>query len=58
MSGTAGPITDVNVGLDGFTHDEPHDVSIVLVAPNGQALLLMDCVGDRHGRVGRVHNVG
>ena len=46
MSGTAGPITDVNVGFDGFTHASTDDVSIVLVAPSGQALLLLDCVGD------------
>lgn len=45
VSGTAGPITDVNVGLDGFFHSFPDSVSIVLVAPTGQALLLLDCVG-------------
>ncbi len=46
VSGTAGPITDVNVGLDGLAHGVPNDVSIALVAPSGQALLLVDCVGD------------
>jgi subtilisin-like proprotein convertase family protein len=46
VSGTAGPITDVNVGLDGFTHANPYDVGIVLVAPGGQALMLLGCVGD------------
>ncbi len=46
MSGTAGPITDVNVGLDGFTHTIPDDVAIALVAPSGQALLIQSCVGD------------
>jgi subtilisin-like proprotein convertase family protein len=46
VSGTAGPITDVNVGLDGYTHPYPEHVGIVLVAPTGQALVLIDCVGD------------
>jgi subtilisin-like proprotein convertase family protein len=46
VSGQAGPITDVNVGFDGFNHGVPTDVSIVLVAPTGQALLLVDCIGD------------
>ena len=50
MSGTAGPITDVNVGLDGFTHGVPDDVAMVLVAPTGQALKLVDCVGDARSR--------
>jgi subtilisin-like proprotein convertase family protein len=45
VSGTAGPITDVNVGLDGLTHTEPDDVAVVLVAPGGQALLLQACAG-------------
>ncbi len=46
VTGRAGPITDVNVGLDGFTHANPYDVGIVLVAPSGQALMLLGCVGD------------
>jgi hypothetical protein len=45
VSGTAGPITDVNVGFDGFTHASPPDVSIVLVAPTGEALIMLQCVG-------------
>jgi subtilisin-like proprotein convertase family protein len=45
VSGTAGPLTDVNVGLDGLVHTKPDDVAIVLVAPGGQALLLADCAG-------------
>ncbi len=46
VSGTAGPITDINVGLDNFTHAAPGAVSIVLVAPTGLALKLMSCVAD------------
>jgi hypothetical protein len=46
VSGTAPPITDINVGLDGFTHSDSAHVGIVLVAPSGLALGLVDCVGD------------
>jgi subtilisin-like proprotein convertase family protein len=45
VSGTAGPITDVNVGLDGFSHAKPNDVVIALVAPGGQALMIQGCAG-------------
>ncbi len=45
VSGTAGPITDVNIGLDGFTHTAPTDVSIALVAPSGHALRIQGCSG-------------
>jgi hypothetical protein len=38
VSGTAGPITDVNLGLDGVTHTAPEGIAIALVAPSGQAL--------------------
>jgi subtilisin-like proprotein convertase family protein len=46
VSGTAGLITDVNVGIDGFSHMAPDDVAITLVAPGGRAFKLQDCVGD------------
>ncbi len=46
VAGIPGPITDVNVKLNGYTHGFPDDVGAALVAPGGQALLLMDCVGD------------
>jgi len=46
VSGTAGPITDVNIGLDGFSHTAPDDVAIALVGPGGQALTIHNCVGD------------
>jgi hypothetical protein len=46
VSGTAGPITDVNVGLDGFTSPDSDHVLIQLVAPSGQGLLMQGCAGD------------
>ena len=46
VSGTAGPITDVNLGFDGITHTEPLDTSFVLVAPSGQAMQVLDCATD------------
>jgi hypothetical protein len=49
VSGTAGPITDVNVGLDGFTSGRPNDLHIALVAPSGHALQLMGCSGQTDG---------
>jgi hypothetical protein len=45
VSGTAPPLTDLNVGLDGVTHGAPFDIKIVLVGPTGQALSLLNCVG-------------
>ncbi len=46
VSGVADPITDVNVGIDNFDHGRSEDVSIALVAPSGEALLLQACGGD------------
>ncbi|MGZ5331760.1 MAG: hypothetical protein ACXWFH_10735 [Solirubrobacterales bacterium] len=46
VSGQKAPISDLNVKLNGFSHSYPDDVGVVLVAPGGQALLLMDCAGD------------
>ncbi len=43
--GMAGPITDVNVGLDGLTSPIPDDIAIALVAPSGQSLKIQDCAG-------------
>ena len=45
VSGQAAPITDVNVSLSGYSHTEALDVSVVLVGPGGQSLLLMCNVG-------------
>jgi hypothetical protein len=49
VSGTAAPITDINVGLDNYTSTSPGPVSMVLVAPTGLALQLMGCVADEDG---------
>ena len=44
VSGVSGSITDLDVRLHSFTHPRPFEVGVVLVAPGGQALLLMDGV--------------
>jgi subtilisin-like proprotein convertase family protein len=41
-----GTVTDVNVTVLAFNHTHPDDVGLVLVAPGGQALELMNAVGD------------
>ena len=46
VAGLSGTITDVNVTLNGFAHALPDDVGVVLVAPNNDALLLMDGFGN------------
>ena len=40
VSGVPGPITDVNVKLNGYSHTSPSDIGVVLVAPGGQALMI------------------
>jgi subtilisin-like proprotein convertase family protein len=45
-SGLTGNVTDVEVTFPDFSHDRPTDLGIVLVAPGGEALALMDCVTD------------
>ena len=45
VSGMAGTITDVTVRLTGFSHEAMADVSVVLVAPNGDAVAVMAGVG-------------
>ena len=44
-TGLAGKVTDVDVRIAGFSHERPRDVDILLVAPNGQAVVLMSDVG-------------
>jgi subtilisin-like proprotein convertase family protein len=46
VSGLVSGVTDVDVSLKGFTHTFPDDVGVVLVAPSGAALLLMDGIGE------------
>ena len=46
VSGFAqGKLLDVNLTLDGFTHDRPFDVALMLVAPNGQGAVVLHNVG-------------
>ncbi len=44
-TGLAGNVTDVNVTIQGFSHERPRDVDILLQAPNGQTVVLMSDVG-------------
>ena len=46
VSGQTAPISDLNVNLNGFSHNAPGDVRVLLVGPGGHALLLMACVGN------------
>ena len=45
VSGQVGPVTTVSVTIFGFTHESPGDVGILLMGPNGEALVLEDCLG-------------
>jgi hypothetical protein len=40
-----GKLLDVNLTLDGFTHDRPFDVALMLVAPSGQGAVVLHNVG-------------
>jgi subtilisin-like proprotein convertase family protein len=45
LSGATGAVTDVDVYLNGISHDYPADLDVMLVAPDGQRVLLMSDVG-------------
>ena len=45
VSGLSGTVSEVTVGLNGFSHGYPTDVGVLLVSPSGQAALLMANVG-------------
>ena len=45
VAGLTGAITDLNVTLDGLSHTWPDDVSVLLVGPGGQKVVLMSDVG-------------
>jgi hypothetical protein len=45
VSGLAGRIVDVSVMLHGLSHSFPDDVDVLLVGPDGQAVVLMSDVG-------------
>jgi subtilisin-like proprotein convertase family protein len=45
VSGLSGPITDLNVTINGLTHTFINDVGALLVGPGGQSVVLFDGVG-------------
>jgi subtilisin-like proprotein convertase family protein len=45
VSGLTGVVTKVTVTLNGFTHDYPDDVDVLLVGPGGQQCILMSDAG-------------
>jgi subtilisin-like proprotein convertase family protein len=45
VAGLTGTVTDVNVTVRGFSHQFPDDVDILLVAPNGDAMVIQADVG-------------
>ncbi len=45
VSGLFGPVTEVEVTLDGFSHTYPDDIGALLVGPGGQVVELMDGAG-------------
>jgi len=45
VSGLSGPITDLNVTLNGLSHTFINDVGALLVGPGGQSVVLFDAVG-------------
>ena len=45
VAGLTGTITKLTVGISRFSHTVPADVGVVLVAPGGKALNLMNCSG-------------
>jgi len=55
VSGLAGSTTDVNVTLNGLSHNFPADLDMLLEGPGGQNLIIMSDAGDtgfRYGAVG------
>ena len=53
VTGLNGTVTDVNATLVSFDHPNPPDVEVLLVAPNGQNVVLM---GDAGGAVASVND--
>lgn len=52
VSGVAGTVAALTVGLADLTHSFPSDVAILLVGPQGQDLVLMSEVGGSHDIAG------
>jgi serine/threonine protein kinase len=49
VSGVDGVVTDADVMVHGFDHDFPPSLDLLLVAPGGQSVLLMEGVGGSDG---------
>jgi serine/threonine protein kinase/subtilisin-like proprotein convertase family protein len=47
VSDVEGVVTDVNVTLEGFRHEFPDDLDVLLVGPGGQSVILAEGVGGR-----------
>jgi hypothetical protein len=45
VAGLRGPVRDVNVRLNDFSHTHPDDVQVLLVGPDGQTAVVMANVG-------------
>ena len=52
VSGMAGPVSDVDVRLNGFSHGFANDVDLLLVGPTGASLVLLSDPGGPNGFVG------
>lgn len=50
VGGLYGGITDVNVTLSGLSHEASTDITVLLVGPFGQSVVLMDDAGGDSGR--------
>ncbi len=48
VSGLAGTVSKVTVGINGLTHAFPDDVDVLLVGPAGQKLIVMSDTGGGH----------
>jgi len=58
VTNLSGGITKATVTLDGLTHSDPSDLSILLVGPNGEGVVLMSQAGGTGGNPGNpVNNV-
>jgi subtilisin-like proprotein convertase family protein len=46
VTGLGGNVTSAKITLNGFSHSFPDDIGVLLQAPSGAALLMMDGAGD------------
>ena len=50
VGGLYGGIIDLNVTISGLSHEVPTDITLLLVGPAGQSVVLMDDAGGESGR--------